>query len=343
MTPSADPPRVRSRSADTATDAPRSGVRRTPAGAGARRRRRRRRLVAGAARRRRGQQPRRPAPPAVRGRARRGAPPAPRAPATRASRLIELHAFNAAGDAAVAISLAGTLFFQVPTGRGARPGRAVPGPDDAAVRDRRAADRPVPRPVQPRPPLGRSGRRWRSAAFLCWVLATAVVDRVATGSSRRRSGCWSPPRRTASPARPRSPGCCRPTSPWSRPTPGSRSRASWAPASPHRSPSSPRPSARSGRCATRFLVFVLAHDLGDPAAAAGRRQPGRGRDGADRLDRRGRTGRRAAHPHPRRGRLRAAGNCGPAVALGLPDDVHGVPAARATRSASGGPRCCSGS
>ena len=32
------------------------------------------------------------------------------------SRLIELHSFNAAGDAAVAISLAGTLFFQVPTG-----------------------------------------------------------------------------------------------------------------------------------------------------------------------------------------------------------------------------------
>jgi hypothetical protein len=31
------------------------------------------------------------------------------------SRLIELHAFNAAGDAAVAISLAGTLFFQAPT------------------------------------------------------------------------------------------------------------------------------------------------------------------------------------------------------------------------------------
>ncbi len=32
------------------------------------------------------------------------------------SRLIELHAFNAAGDAAIAVSLAGTLFFQVPTG-----------------------------------------------------------------------------------------------------------------------------------------------------------------------------------------------------------------------------------
>lgn len=32
------------------------------------------------------------------------------------SRLIEVHAFSAAGDAAIAISLAGTLFFQVPTG-----------------------------------------------------------------------------------------------------------------------------------------------------------------------------------------------------------------------------------
>jgi hypothetical protein len=31
------------------------------------------------------------------------------------SRLIELHAFNAAGDAALALSLAGTLFFQVPS------------------------------------------------------------------------------------------------------------------------------------------------------------------------------------------------------------------------------------
>ena len=31
------------------------------------------------------------------------------------SRLLELHAFNTAGDAAVAVSLAGTLFFSVPT------------------------------------------------------------------------------------------------------------------------------------------------------------------------------------------------------------------------------------
>lgn len=32
------------------------------------------------------------------------------------ARLLEMHAFNTAGDAAVAVALAGTLFFQVPTG-----------------------------------------------------------------------------------------------------------------------------------------------------------------------------------------------------------------------------------
>ena len=46
-------------------------------------------------------------------------------------RLIELHAFNAAGDAAVAISLAGTLFFAQP-GEARGPDRALPRPDDAA-------------------------------------------------------------------------------------------------------------------------------------------------------------------------------------------------------------------
>ncbi|MGZ5402718.1 MAG: MFS transporter, partial [Aeromicrobium sp.] len=32
------------------------------------------------------------------------------------ARLLEMHAFNTAGDAAVAVSLAGTLFFTVPSG-----------------------------------------------------------------------------------------------------------------------------------------------------------------------------------------------------------------------------------
>ena len=99
-------------------------------------------------------------------------------------RLIELHAFNAAGDAAVAISLAGTLFF-------AQPGEArgqvalFLGPDDAAVRGRRSAARAVPRPVQPRSPVG--DRRDDGAACVP-VLADGRRRRLAVGRS-----CTRPP------------------------------------------------------------------------------------------------------------------------------------------------------
>ncbi len=89
------------------------------------------------------------------------------------SRLIELHAINAAGDAAIAISLAGTLFFQVPTGE-ARGQVAlflvltmlpfvVVAPLIGPFLDRFS-----------------HGRRWAIGttmavrAFLCWVLATAT-------------------------------------------------------------------------------------------------------------------------------------------------------------------------
>jgi MFS family permease len=91
------------------------------------------------------------------------------------SRLIELHAFNAAGDAAVAISLAGTLFFQVPTGEARGQVAlfltltllpfAVVAPLIGPFLDRFS-----------------HGRRWAIGstmalrAFLCWVLATAVVN-----------------------------------------------------------------------------------------------------------------------------------------------------------------------
>jgi hypothetical protein len=91
------------------------------------------------------------------------------------SRLIELHAFNAAGDAAVAISLAGTLFFQVPTGQAREQVAlflvltmlpfAIVAPLIGPFLDRFS-----------------HGRRWAIGAtmalraFLCWVLATAVVD-----------------------------------------------------------------------------------------------------------------------------------------------------------------------
>jgi Major Facilitator Superfamily len=91
------------------------------------------------------------------------------------SRLIELHAFNAAGDAAVAISLAGTLFFQVPTGEARGQVAlfllltmlpfAIVAPLIGPFLDRFA-----------------HGRRWAvgttmaARGFLCWVLADAVVN-----------------------------------------------------------------------------------------------------------------------------------------------------------------------
>jgi MFS family permease len=92
-------------------------------------------------------------------------------------RLIELHAFNAAGDAAVAISLAGTLFFQVPGG------------DDQARSQVAlflgltmlpfAIVAPLIGPFLDR---FSHGRRWAIGAtmairgFLCWVLAGAIAE-----------------------------------------------------------------------------------------------------------------------------------------------------------------------
>ena len=91
------------------------------------------------------------------------------------SRLIEMHAVSVAGDATVAISLAGTLFFQVPTNE-ARGQVAlfllltmlpfvIVAPFIGPFLDRYT-----------------QGRRWAIGsttalrAFLCWVLAGAVTD-----------------------------------------------------------------------------------------------------------------------------------------------------------------------
>ncbi len=92
-------------------------------------------------------------------------------------RMIELQAFNAAGDAAVAISLAGTLFFQVPGGDDQARGQvalflgltmlpfAVVAPLIGPFLDR-----------------FNHGRRWAIGAtmairgFLCWVLASAIAS-----------------------------------------------------------------------------------------------------------------------------------------------------------------------
>lgn len=92
-------------------------------------------------------------------------------------RLIELHAVNAAGDAAVAIALAGTLFFQVPAGEA----RGQVAQFLALTLLPFAIVAPLVGPFLDR---FTQGRRWAIGstmavrAFLCWVLAGAV----ATGS-----------------------------------------------------------------------------------------------------------------------------------------------------------------
>ncbi|WP_240311552.1 MFS transporter [Nocardioides houyundeii] len=90
------------------------------------------------------------------------------------SRLIELHALNAAGDAAVAISLAGTLFFQVPTGEARGQVALFLGLTMLPF----AIVAPLIGPFLDR---FAHGRRWAIGTtmavrgFLCWVLAGAVV------------------------------------------------------------------------------------------------------------------------------------------------------------------------
>ncbi len=91
------------------------------------------------------------------------------------SRLIEMHAFNTAGDAAVAIALAGTLFFQVPTGEARGQVALFLGLTMLPF----AVVAPLIGPFLDR---FSHGRRWAIGttmalrAFLCWVLAGSVAS-----------------------------------------------------------------------------------------------------------------------------------------------------------------------
>ncbi len=90
------------------------------------------------------------------------------------SRLIELHAFNAAGDTALAVSLAGTLFFQVPTEQARGQILLFLGVTMLPF----AIVAPL---VGPFLDKFRRGRRWAIGAtmalraFACWALAGAVT------------------------------------------------------------------------------------------------------------------------------------------------------------------------
>jgi hypothetical protein len=94
------------------------------------------------------------------------------------NRLIEMHAFNTAGDAAVAIALAGSLFFQVPGGEGSSSRESV-----ALFLGLTMLPFAIVAPLIG-PFLDRfaHGRRWAIGAtmavraFLCWVLAGALPE-----------------------------------------------------------------------------------------------------------------------------------------------------------------------
>jgi MFS family permease len=90
-------------------------------------------------------------------------------------RLIELHAFNAAGDAALAVSLAGTLFFQVPSDKARGQILVFLGVTMLPF----AIVAPLIGPFLDR---FRQGRRWAIGstmalrAFGCWALAGSVAN-----------------------------------------------------------------------------------------------------------------------------------------------------------------------
>lgn len=91
------------------------------------------------------------------------------------SRLIHMHVFNTAGDAAVAISLAGSLFFQVPSGEARGQVALFLGLTMLPF----AIVAPLIGPFLDR---FAHGRRWAVGAtmairaFLCWVLASEVAS-----------------------------------------------------------------------------------------------------------------------------------------------------------------------
>ncbi|MEP9382687.1 MFS transporter [Nocardioides cheoyonin] len=94
------------------------------------------------------------------------------------NRLIEMHAFNTAGDAAVAISLAGSLFFSMP-GSGGESSRSHVALFLGLTMLPFAIVAPLLGPFLDR---FAHGRRWAIGAtmgiraFLCWILADAITS-----------------------------------------------------------------------------------------------------------------------------------------------------------------------
>ena len=185
------------------------------------------------------------------------------------------------------------------------------GADDAAVRDRGAADRAVPRPVQPRPPLG--DRRHDGDPRVPLLGARHRrghrLDLAVPGRARRPGRVQGVRR---DPRRRRTPPAARSGSPWSRPTPGSPCPASSAPPSPRRSPAWRRWPGPEWSLRYAFVLFVIATICAIRLPDAGRLQQRRGHAGAPRGD-----GEPSSRPAAGGSRIPAAvafalrANCGP--------------------------------
>ena len=265
-------------------------------------------------------------------------PPGARAPAAEGagdsglSRLIELHAFNAAGDAAVAISLAGTLFFQVPTGEARGQVALFLGLTMLPF----AIVAPLIGPFLDR---FSHGRRWAIGGDDGHPRVPLLGARRARSSPTRR-GCSRP--RSACLVASKAYGVTRAAAvprllPDGLTLVKANARISLA-GMVGAAVSAPI-AARWRRAFGAGVVAALRvrgvrgrHHPGDPAARAGRLQPGRGRRWrsvpAGRAHRRCRRPPAAHGPDPAVGRVRAARQLRAALAVGLPDHVHGVPAAR---------------
>ena len=239
------------------------------------------------------------------------------------SRLLELHAFNTAGDAAFAVALAGTLFFTVPTAEATGQVTlflvltmlpfAVVAPLIGPFLDR-----------------FRRGRRWAIGAtlavraFCCWVLAGAISDSSPPPSFYFAAlGCLVASKAygvTRAAAVPR-------LLPPEFTLVKANSRISLT-GTGAGAISAPLAIARRGdRCGVggslRRAAVRRRHRPRDPVARPGRLQRGRGegRPVQD-LDRR-----QEGHRDLPRRRQRPAQQLRAAAAVGIPDDLHGVHAA----------------
>ena len=144
--------------------------------------------------------------------------------------------------------------LQRAAGRGAQQGRALPAGHDGAVRAAGAGGRPAARPLPARPAV-RAGRHHARPGVP--GLRDLRQPRRASGSTRPRSACSRCPGRTAWPARPPCPGCCPKASACPRRAPEPACTAP-SPARSWRRSAWPRSgSARSGRCGSPSVIFLV--------------------------------------------------------------------------------------